>query len=257
MEEKNEKTTEEVVTSKNEVVKKEAKKEVFADFNFDSLELTMESLLKVGAHFGHQKARRNPKMSPYIYATRNGINIIDLSKTVEMMKEILEFLVEVKKQGKQVLFVGTKKQTQPLVVAVAEMTKNPFVIERWLGGTFTNFPNIRKRVRFMSRLGEQIEAGELKKYTKFEQAQKQAEFDKLDRRMGGISDMQELPGAIFVTDLNADILAVKEARKMKVPIVAIADTNVDPSNADYIIPANDDAISSLKFILANVCKVLK
>lgn len=256
MEEKNVKTTE-VVTSENEVVKKEAKREVFAGFDFESIELSMESLLKVGAHFGHQKARRNPKMSPYIYATRNGINIIDLSKTVELMNETLEFLSKIKKSGKQILFVGTKKQTQPIVMAVAEITKNPFVVERWLGGTFTNFINIRKRARYMSKLGEQIESGDLKKYTKFEQAQKQTEFEKLNRRMGGIETMQELPGAIFVTDLNADVLAIKEARKMGIPIVAIADTNVNPDNADYIIPANDDAISSLKFILANVCKVLK
>ncbi len=213
-------TTEKVVkkaeTSKKEVSKevKEVKTNVFADFDFDSLELTMPTLLRAGAHFGHQKSRRNPKMSPFIYTTRNNINIIDLAKTVELMKESLDFLAKVKESGKQIVFIGTKKQAQPLVVAVAEMTKNPYVIERWLGGTFTNFSNLRKRVRYMTSLKVQMETGELKKYTKFEQAKKKEEFEKLDRRMGGLTDMRDLPGAIFVTDVEADKLAIKEAKKV-------------------------------------------
>jgi small subunit ribosomal protein S2 len=233
------------------------KKSVFAGVDFDKLEITMPALLKAGAHFGHQKSRYNPQMKDFIYTTRNNISIIDLAQTVELMKESLKFLAQVKSSGKQILFVGTKKQAQPVVVATAEMTKNPFVVERWLGGTFTNFGNIRKRVRYMSRLKEQMDKGELKKYTKFEQVKKTEEYNKLNRRMGGIVDMANLPGAIFITDLNSDKLAVKEAKKMKVPIVAIADTNVNPVDADYLIPANDDAVSSLKFIMANVCKVLK
>lgn len=255
-------TTKKVVEAKaskkdTKEVKEEVKTNIFTDFDFDSLELTMPALLKAGAHFGHQKARRNPKMNQFIYTTRNNINIIDLAKTVELMKESLDFLTKVKDSGKQILIVGTKKQAQPLVIALAEMTKSPYVVERWLGGTFTNFTNIRKRVRYMASLKDQIEAGELKKYTKFEQSKKKEEFEKLDRRMGGLVDMQDLPGAIFVTDLEADKLAVKEAQKMGVPVIAIADTNVDPSDADYLIPANDDAVSSLKFVLAHVCKTLK
>lgn len=238
-------------------IEEEVKKNIFADFDFDSLELTMPALLKAGSHFGHQKARRNPKMNQFIYTTRNNINVIDLAKTVELMKESLDFLTKIKESGKQILFIGTKKQAQSLVVDLAEMTKNPYVIERWLGGTFTNFGNIRKRVRYMTSLKTQIETGELKKYTKFEQTKKKEEYEKLDRRMGGLADMQDMPGAIFVTDLEADKLAVKEAQKMNVPVVAIADTNVDPELADYLIPANDDAVSSLKFILAHVCKTLK
>ncbi len=263
---KKEEVKEEVkkVVKKEVKVKEVAKKEIeevkiniFADFDFDSLELTMPALLKVGAHFGHQKARRNPKMSPFIHTTRNNINIIDLAKTVKLMKESLDFLAKIKNSGKQILFVGTKKQAQPSVIAAAEITKSPFVVERWLGGTFTNFTNIRKRVRYMTSLKAQIESGELKKYTKFEQVKKREEYEKLDRRMGGIAEMQDLPGAIFVTDLMADKLAVKEAQKMNIPVVAIADTNVNPEDADYLIPANDDAVSSLKFILAHVCKTLK
>lgn len=238
-------------------VKEEVKTNIFADFDFDALELTMPALLKVGSHFGHQKSRRNPKMSPFIYTTRNNINIIDLAKTVELMKESLDFLAKVKDSGKQILFIGTKKQAQPLVIALAEMTKNPYVVERWLGGTFTNFANIQKRVRYMASLKTQIESGELKKYTKFEQSKKKEEFEKLDRRMGGLTDMQGIPGAIFVTDVEADKLAIKEAQRLNVPVVAITDTNVDPDEVNYLIPANDDAVSSLKFILAHVCKILK
>lgn len=252
-----EKSVEETEIVEKNSAEKEVKRGVFDGFDFDKLELDMVSLLKAGAHFGHQKSRRNPKMNPFIYTTRNGVNIIDLAKTVKFMKESLDFLTKIKKEGKKILFVGTKKQTQPIVVEVAKITGNPFVVERWLGGTFTNFPNIRRRAKYMSRLGEQIESGDLKKYTKFEQAQKREEFEKLNRRMGGIIDMQELPGAIFVTDMNSDKIAIKEANTKNVPVVAIADTNVDPTKADYIIPANDDAISSLKFVLAHVCKTLK
>lgn len=242
---------------KQAVKKAEEKKDVFAGVDFDSLEITMSALLKAGSHFGHQKSRYNPKMKDYIYTTRNNISIIDLAQTVDLMKESLEFLTKVKSSGKQILFVGTKKQSQPFVKAVAELTGNPFVIERWLGGTFTNFRNIRKRVRYMSRLKDQMEKGELKKYTKFEQAKLQEELEKLDRRMGGITDMANIPGAVFITDLNADKLAVKEAKKLKVPVVVIADTNVNPADADYLIPANDDAVSSIKFIMAHICKTLK
>ncbi|PID52783.1 MAG: 30S ribosomal protein S2 [Candidatus Moraniibacteriota bacterium] len=217
----------------------------------------MASLLKAGVHFGHQKSRRNPKMDDYIYITRNNINIIDLAKTVELTKEALDFLTSVKKSGKQILFVGTKKQARDLIIDIAEYTGNPFVVERWLGGTFTNFGNIRRRVRYMIRLRDQIAKGELKKYTKFEQMKKVEEAEKLDRRMGGIAEMREMPGAIFVTDVIADNLAIREAQKMNVPVVALVDTNVDPEGVTYPIPANDDAVSSLAIMLAHVCKALR
>lgn len=232
------------------------KKDAFADYDYDALDLSMEALLKAGAHFGHQKSRRNPKMDQYIYGVRNGITIIDLAQTVPLMEEALKFLASVRQSGKKVLFVGTKKQTYDLVVSAANATDNPYVIERWLGGTFTNFPNIRKRTRHLLQMEEAQEQGELKKYTKFEQMKKKEEISKLERKMGGIKNMTDLPGAIFVTDLKEDHLAVKEARAMNVPIVAIADANINPDDADYPIPANDDAISSLRYILAHVCKTL-
>ncbi len=249
-EEKNDKQDVKKVASKK-------RKNIFEDYNCDDMELTMPALLKAGVHFGHQKARKNPKMNQYIYTTRNNINIIDLAKTVDLTKEAVDFLASVKKSGKKILFVGTKKQTHNLVVDIAEYTDNPFVVERWLGGTFTNFRNIRTRTRYMTRLKGQIEKGDLKKYTKLEQMKKMEEAEKLDRRMGGIENMKDLPGALFVTDVEADKIAVREANNVGIPVVAFVDTNVNPEGVTYPIPANDDAISSLTIMLAHICKALK
>jgi len=233
------------------------KKNVFVQCDCDKLELSMESLLKAGVHFGHQKSRRNPKMDDYIFTTRNNINIIDLSKTVTLTQEALDFLKSVKKSGNQILFVGTKKQAFDLVKDASDYTGNPYVVERWLGGTLTNFGNIRKRARYMTRLRDQIEKGDIKKYTKFEQVKKMEEVQKLERRMGGIADMGKLPGVLFVTDVEADKIAVREANKMGIPVVALVDTNVNPEGVTYPIPANDDAVSSLTIMLAYVCKALR
>lgn len=251
---KNEKKSEEKNVEK---VAPKKRANIFEKYDCDNVELTMPALLKAGVHFGHQKARRNPKMDQYIYTTRNNINIIDLAKTVDLTKDALDFLASVKKSGKKILFVGTKKQTHDLVVDIAEYTDNPFVVDRWLGGTFTNFRNIRARTRYMTRLKSQIENGDLKKYTKFEQMKKIEEAEKLDRRMGGIEDMKDLPGALFVTDVEADKIAVREANNVGIPVVAFVDTNVNPEGIAYPIPANDDAMSSLTMMLAHVCKALK
>ncbi|MEN8252311.1 MAG: 30S ribosomal protein S2 [Patescibacteria group bacterium] len=240
---------------KAETVK--GRKNIFETLNCKDLELDMPSLLKAGVHFGHQKSRRNPKMDQYIFTTRNNINIIDLAKTVDLTKEALDFLTSIKKGGKQILFVGTKKQAKDLVIDIAEHTENPFVVERWLGGTFTNFRNIRGRTRYMTRLKDQIKKGDLKKYTKFEQMKKIEEAEKLEKRMGGIEHMNQLPGAVFVTDVEADKLAIREANIVGVPVVAFVDTNVNPEGVSYPIPANDDAVSSLTIMLAHVCKSLK
>ncbi len=242
--------------NKEDIVSKK-RKNIFEKYNCDDVELTMPALLKAGVHFGHQKSRKNPKMRQYIYTTRNNISIIDLAKTVDLLKEALDFLVSVKKSNRQILFVGTKKQTHDLVMDIAEYTGNPFVVERWLGGTFTNFRNIRTRTRYMTRLKNQIDKGDLKKYTKLEQMKKMEEAEKLDRRMGGIENMKDLPGVLFVTDVEADKIAVREANNVGIPVVALVDTNVNPEGITYPIPANDDAISSLTTILAHVCKALK
>lgn len=234
-----------------------SRKNIFEAYDLKNLELTMPALLKAGVHFGHQKSRRNPKMNEYIFTTRNNINIIDLAKTVERMKEALEFITATKKSGKQILFVGKKKQARDLVVDIAKYTGNPYVVERWLGGTFTNFINIRRRVRHMLRLQEMIAKGDMKKYTKFEQMKKIEEAEKMDRRMGGIAEMRDLPAAIFVTDVEADKIAIREAISVGIPVIALVDTNVNPEGITYPIPANDDAVSSLTIILAHVCKALR
>lgn len=236
--------------------KAHASENYFAALDMAKLEVTLEAMLKNGVHFGHQKSRRNPKMDEYIFATRKGINILDLQKTQEKLKEAIAFLESVKKDGKQVLLVGTKLQAKELVKEAAEFSKMPFVVDRWLGGTFTNFKAIRTRVKYLIDSEDKMERGEYAKYTKFERAKKMEEIEKLEKRMGGLKTMTELPAAIFATSVKEDHLAITEAKKMGIPVIAIADTNVDPMKVDYPIPANDDAISSLRLILSYVCAAL-
>lgn len=232
------------------------KKSHFSDGKLAKTELSLEILLKNGVHFGHQKARRNPKMNEFIFTTRKGITIIDLQKTLEKTKEAMEFLKTIKQSGKQVLFVGTKTQACDLVLDAATACDMPYVIERWLGGTFTNFKIIRQRAKYLIELEDKLAKGEFKKYTKFEQMKKNEEREKMEKRMGGIKNMPELPAAIFAMSVKDDALAIGEAQKMGIPVIAIADTNVNPEGIDYVIPANDDAVSSLRTILAFACKAL-
>lgn len=240
-----------------QVAENKERENYFASIDVSKLEISLEEMMKAGVHFGHQKARRNPKMDEYVFTTRKGINIIDLQKTQEKIKEALEFIKAVKKSGKNILFVGTKIQAKDLVKELAEATGMPFVSERWLGGTFTNFKVIRGRTKYLVDSEGMLERGEFKKYTKFEQMKKIEELEKMEKRMGGIKNMAELPGAVFAISVKEDNLAITEARKMNIPVVSIADTNVDPSNIDYPIPANDDAISSIKLILSYVYKAIQ
>jgi len=228
----------------------------FDGFDFDGLELSMEAMLVAGVHFGHPKSRRNPKMQDFIFTTRDNVNIIDLAQTVDLFETALKFLAQTSASGKKILFVGTKKQTQSFVVDLADYTGNPYVIERWLGGTMTNFGNIRKRVKYMISLEQQFAADELGKYTKLERLKKQEELEKLTRRMGGIKGMDALPAAVFVSDIKADHLAIREARRLGIPVVGISDTNANPEEVDYPIPANDDALSSLRYIFAHIAKTV-
>jgi len=238
-------------------IKEEAAYEnYFTKLDLSKIEASLEEMMKNGVHFGHQKARRNPKMDGYIFTTRKGINIIDLQKTQEKIKEASDFMQSLKKNGKSILFVGTKMQAKDLVREVAEASGMPFVSERWLGGTFTNFKVIRGRTRYLVDSEAMLERGEFKKYTKFEQMKKMEELEKMEKRMGGIKNMLELPGAIFATSAKEDSLAIAEAKKLGIPIIAIADTNVNPSDIDYPIPANDDAISSIRLILSYAYKAL-
>jgi small subunit ribosomal protein S2 len=241
----------------NPVAKEEAVGEnYFSKLDLSKIDSSLEEMMKSGVHFGHQKARRNPKMDEYIFTTRKGINIIDLQKTQEKIREALDFMQSLKKSGKNILFVGTKMQAKDLVREVAEASGMPFVSERWLGGTFTNFKVIRGRTRYLVDSEGMMERGEFKKYTKFEQMKKMEELEKMEKRMGGIKNMMELPGAIFATSAKEDSLAIAEAKKLGIPVIAIADTNVDPSQIDYPIPANDDAISSIRLILTYAYKTL-
>lgn len=239
------------------VEEKEGQESYFASLNVSKIEQSLEEMMKAGVHFGHQKARRNPKMDEYIFTTRKGINILDLQKTQEKLQEALDFLVSVKKSGKSILFVGTKIQAKDLVRDVATTLQMPFVSERWLGGTFTNFKVIRGRTRYLVDGEGMLARGEFKKYTKFEQMKKIEELEKMEKRMGGIKNMADLPGVVFAASIKEDNLAIMEAKKMGIPVIAIADTNVDPSYIDFPIPANDDAISSLKLILAYVYKAIQ
>ncbi|EKE20032.1 MAG: Ribosomal protein S2 [uncultured bacterium] len=236
---------------------KEGRENYFVSLDASKIQQSLEEMMKAGVHFGHQKARRNPKMDEYIFTTRKGINILDLQKTDEKIREALEFIKSIKKSGKNILFVGTKIQAKDLVKDIAIALNMPYVCERWLGGTFTNFKVIRGRTRYLTDSEGMLARGEFKKYTKFEQMKKIEELEKMEKRMGGIKNMTDLPGAIFAASIKEDSLAITEAKKMGIPVIAIADTNVDPSIVDFPIPANDDAISSLRLILAYTYKAIQ
>ena len=210
--------------------------------------VSMKQLLEAGVHFGHQTRRWNPKMAPYIFAERNQIYIIDLSKTVKLINEAYDFVKEVVAEGKPVLFVGTKKQAQESIKEEAIRAGEYFVNERWLGGMLTNYKTIETRIKRLFELEKMEENGTLELLTKKEKALLLGEKDKLERFLGGIKNMPELPGAIFVVDPKKEKIAVHEARKLGIPVVGIVDTNCDPDEIDYVIPGNDDAIRAVKLL---------
>lgn len=243
-------------TVKAAVVAKNKSENYFADFDFEGLKIDMSAMLKSGVHFGHQKARKNPKMNEYIFGTKNGINIIDLEKTVECLNRAMQFVEKIVSEGQSILFVGTKKQAKNIVESAARVCGMPFVVERWLGGTFTNFKNIVGRTKYLRDGQENMKHGEYAKYTKFEQMKLAEELEKMENKMGGIKHMTKFPGAIFVTGVIEDSLAIAEARKKNIPIIALVDTNVDPSVIDYPIPSNEDAVSSLRLMVGYICKAV-
>ncbi len=210
--------------------------------------ITMKQLLEAGVHFGHQTRKWNPKMSKYIYAARNDIHIIDLQLTVDLIEEAYKFVCESVKEGKTVLFVGTKKQAQDAIKEEAERCGMYYVNSRWLGGTLTNFKTIRSRIDRMVKIEKMEQNGEFDLLPKKEVAKLKDEFDKLQTNLGGIREMNKLPGVMFVVDPHNEDIAVSEARKLNIPIVAITDTNCDPDLIDYVIPGNDDAIRAVKLI---------
>ena len=210
--------------------------------------ISMKQLLEAGVHFGHQTRRWNPKMAPYIFTERNGIYIIDLQKTVKKIEEAYEFKKEVGAYGKPLLFVGTKKQAQNAIVDEAKRCGQYYVSERWLGGMLTNYKTISGRIKRLSDINRMEEDGTFEKLSKKEVIKLKAERDKLEKFLGGIKDMKGMPGALFIVDPKKERIAVKEARILGIPIVGIVDTNCDPDDVDYIIPANDDAIRAVKLI---------
>ena len=207
---------------------------------------SMKQLLEAGVHFGHQTKRWNPKMAKYIYAARNDIHIIDLQISVEKVEEAYAFIRQVASEGKDILFVGTKKQAQDAIQSEAERCGMYYINQRWLGGTLTNFKTIKSRIDRPNRLNQMEIVGEFELLPKKEVIGLKAERDQLEKNLGGIKNMRDLPGALFVVDLKKEEIAVKEARLLNIPIVGVVDTNCDPDLVDYVIPGNDDAIRAIK-----------
>ncbi|MFZ7104623.1 MAG: 30S ribosomal protein S2 [Peptococcaceae bacterium] len=214
--------------------------------------ISMKQLLEAGVHFGHQTRRWNPKMAPYIFAERNGIYIIDLQKTVKKVVEAYDFIRQIGSEGKPILFVGTKKQAQETVKEEAIRCGEYFVNERWLGGMLTNYQTIKKRIDRLFELEKMEEDGTMSVLPKKEVIKLRGEKERLERFLGGIKNMPELPGVIFVIDPRKERIAIAEAKRLGIPVVAIVDTNCDPDEIDYVIPGNDDAIRAVKLLTSVV-----
>ncbi len=218
--------------------------------------ISMKQLLEAGVHFGHQTRRWNPKMAEYIYTERNGIYIINLQKTAKKIEEAYSFVKDIAENGGDVLFVGTKKQAQDSIKEEAERAGMYFVNARWLGGMLTNFKTIKKRIERLTQLREMEADGTFDLLPKKEVVKLKLEIEKLDKYLGGIKDMKKLPGALFVVDPRKEKIAVSEAHKLGIPVVAIVDTNCDPDEVDYVIPGNDDAIRAVKLIASTIANAV-
>jgi small subunit ribosomal protein S2 len=214
--------------------------------------VSMKALLETGVHFGHRTRRWNPKMKPYIFTERNGIHIIDLQQTLVNMDSTFDLVRDTVAEGGSVLFVGTKRQAQDTIAREASRASQPYVNQRWLGGTLTNWQTIRQRIDYLDKLEQRRDAGELDLLKKKERLQLTREIEKLTNRLGGIREMKALPSLLFVVDVNHEETAVREANILNIPIIAMVDTNCDPDPVDYIIPANDDAIRAIKLITGKV-----
>lgn len=215
-----------------------------------AVSVDIKALLEAGVHFGHKTSRWHPKMAPYIHSKRQDSHIIDLTKTVEALDVALPFVTKVAASGKQVLFVGTKKQAKDIVKAAADKVKQPYVTERWIGGMLTNVATVTAQIKKLKDLEKRMESGDLeKRYNKLEVQRFQEEIDLLNTKYGGIKELNGKPGVLVVTDIIADTNAVKEAKTLGIPVIGIVDTNANPSDIDYVIPANDDAIKGLQLLL--------
>ena len=218
--------------------------------------ISMRALLEAGVHFGHQTSRWNPKMKPFIFQERNGIYIIDLAKTVVKMNEVYGVVKQMSRDNKVILFVGTKKQAQDVVKEEADRAGTYYINQRWLGGTLTNFSTIQKRIARLRELEGMKQQGTFDLLPKKEVSKLSDELDKLERFLGGIKDMHRLPDAIFIVDPKKERIAVLEAKKLKIPIIAVVDTNCDPDEIDYLIPGNDDAIRAVKLMVGKIADAI-
>src|SRR5579885_1847617 len=214
--------------------------------------ISMKQLLEAGVHFGHQTRRWNPKMAPFIFMDRNGIHIIDLQQTVARLNEAYNFVKQLAANGESILFVGTKKQAQEAVAEEAKRSGMYYVNQRWLGGMLTNFQTIQSRIRYLRELEARRDRGEFERLPKKEVQRLQDDITRLERLLGGIKDMKRLPAALFIVDTRKERTAVLEARRLEIPIIALADTNCDPDEMDYPIPANDDAIRAVRLLAAKI-----
>ena len=215
-----------------------------------------EDLLEAGVHFGHLKRKWNPKMAPYIYMEKNGIHIIDLHKTVVKIDEAANLMKQLARAGRKVLFVATKKQAKDIVAENAKAVNMPYVTERWAGGMLTNFPTIRKAVKKMNTIDKMITDGTFDTLAKRERLQVSRQRAKLEKNLGSIADLNRLPSALFVVDVQKEINAVREANRLNIPVIAMVDTCCDPTPIDYVIPANDDAAKSISLITETLCKAI-
>ncbi len=219
---------------------------------------TLLEMLQAGVHFGHKTARWHPKMEPYIFGERSGIHIIDLDKTVQMMKRTVDHVRDMAARGSTILFVGTKKQAADLVKKSADDCKMPYVTNRWLGGTFTNFSEVSKLIRRYHELKEMSESGAMaRKYTKKEQLRFSRELEDLEDKVGGIKDMKKLPDSVFIVDVKKEKTALKESNCKGVPVIALLDTNVNPDDIAYGIPSNDDAVKTLEMMIGLIAEAVK
>lgn len=228
----------------------------FEGFDFSSIDTSLEAMLKNGVHFGHLKSRLHPSMRPLVYLTRKNVNIINLEKTREYLERSEKFLSETVKAGKPILFVGIKKHTHGFIRSLAELVGESYVVDRWLGGTITNFSVIRERARYLRETEEKLGRGEFGMYTKLERLKKMEEVERLEKRMGGIKNLRDLPGAIVIADGKEAELVIREAHAVGIPVVGIMDTNSNAASVEYPIPGNDDALSSLRFLLGCLGKAV-
>ncbi len=226
--------------------------------SYMTVNVDMKALLEAGAHFGHKTSRWHPKMAPYIHSKRQDAHVINLEKTVEGLEKALPKITEVVKNGKKVLFVGTKKQVKDIVKEAAEEVNMPYVTVRWVGGTLTNVETVNRQIKKLKDLERRMASGELEnRYSKLEVQRFQEEINLLNERYGGIKEMSEQPTMIIVVDANEDKNAIKEANGLKIPVVALVDTNVDPTPVDYVIPCNDDSIKATKLVLSYFVEAIK